>query len=52
MVFMFEASYPIPYSGIGPDGRMKLPVLLDILQDIADRDAGRMAMTSERQKAL
>ncbi len=42
---MFEASYPIPYSGIGPDGRMKLPVLLDILQDMADRDAGRMSMT-------
>ena len=42
---MFEASYPIPYAGIGPDGRMKLPVLLDILQDMADRDAGRMAMT-------
>lgn len=42
---MFEAPYPIPYSGIGPDGRIKLPVLLDILQDMADRDAGRMAMT-------
>lgn len=42
---MFEAIYPIPYSGIGPDGRMKLPVLLDILQDMADRDAGRMGMT-------
>ena len=42
---MYEASYPIPYSGIGPDGRMKLPVLLDILQDMADRDAGRMSMT-------
>lgn len=42
---MFEASYPIPYAGVGPDGRMKLPVLLDILQDMADRDAGRMAMT-------
>ena len=42
---MFEASYPIPYAGIGPDGRMKLPVLLDILQDMADRDAGRMGMT-------
>ena len=42
---MFEASYPIPYAGIGPDGRMKLPVLLDILQDMADKDAGRMGMT-------
>jgi acyl-CoA thioesterase FadM len=42
---MFEASYSIPYAGIGPDGRMKLPVLLDILQDMADRDARRMSMT-------
>ncbi|TDY61669.1 acyl-ACP thioesterase [Aminivibrio pyruvatiphilus] len=42
---MFEAPYSIPYAGIGPDGRMKLPVLLDILQDMADRDAHRMAMT-------
>lgn len=42
---MFEASYSIPYAGIGPDGRMKLPVLLDALQDMADRDARRMSMT-------
>jgi len=42
---MFEASYSIPYAGIGPDGRMKLPVLLDVLQDMADRDARRMSMT-------
>jgi medium-chain acyl-[acyl-carrier-protein] hydrolase len=42
---MFEASYSIPYAGIGPNGRMKLPVLLDILQDMADRDARRMSMT-------
>ncbi|MGI6252238.1 MAG: acyl-[acyl-carrier-protein] thioesterase [Aminivibrio sp.] len=42
---MFEASYSIPYAGIGPDGRMKLPVLLDALQDMADRDARRMGMT-------
>lgn len=43
--FMFEASYSIPYAGIGPDGRMKLPVLLDMLQDMADRDTHRMSMT-------
>ena len=42
---MFEAPYSIPYAGIGPHGRMKLPVLLDILQDMADRDARRMSMT-------
>ena len=42
---MLEASYSIPYAGIGPDGKMKLPVLLDILQDMADRDARRMSMT-------
>ena len=42
---VFEAEYSIPYAGIGPDGAMKLPVLLDILQDMADRDAHRMSMT-------
>lgn len=42
---LLEASYSIPYGGIGPDGRMKLPVLLDVLQDMADRDAARMSMT-------
>ncbi len=42
---MFEATYPIPYAGMGPDGSMKLPVLLDALQDMADRDAKRMSMT-------
>ena len=42
---MFESSYSVPYAGIGPDGRMKLPVLLDALQDMADRDARRMSMT-------
>jgi len=43
--YVFEAEYSIPYAGIGPDGAMKLPVLLDILQDMADRDAHRMSMT-------
>lgn len=42
---MLEAKYSIPYAGIGPEGVMKLPVLLDILQDMADRDARRMSMT-------
>ncbi|HCL80164.1 MAG TPA: hypothetical protein DIC53_09390 [Synergistaceae bacterium] len=42
---MLESTYSIPYGGIGPDGRMKLPVLLDVLQDMADRDAARMSMT-------
>lgn len=42
---MLEATFPIPYGGIGPDGKMKLPVLLEALQDSADRDARRMSMT-------
>lgn len=42
---VFEAEYSMPYAGIGPDGAMKLPVLLDILQDMADRDAHRMSMS-------
>jgi acyl-ACP thioesterase len=45
MMRVLEATLQIPYAGIGPDGRMKFPVLLDIFQDMADRDARRMDMS-------
>lgn len=42
---VLEATFPIPYAGLGPDGRVKFPVLLDLFQNMADLDARSMDMS-------